>query len=321
MKAIQFTRFGPPDVLELIDVPTPKATEGSALVQISAAAINPSDVKNVAGQMEGTVLPRIPGRNFAGVVVDGPDAWVGAEVFGTGGDIGFTRNGSHAEAIFLPAEALVRKPTNLSFDQAASIGVNFVIAWLGAIEYGGLQSGETVVIIGAGGGVGDAVAQIAAAQGAIVFGVDRREPPQTAPAARVLSAYIPSNDGAPDEVRRLTKGKGADLVFDTVGGILFEAALSMAAHNGRVVEIASTGKQRVEFDLRDFYHNETRLIGADSRKRDATASARLLANLTDGFERGRYTAPIVNTRYPLARAKEAYAAVECGSEGRIVLTP
>jgi NADPH:quinone reductase len=321
MKAIQFTRFGPPDVLELIDVPTPKATEGSALVQISAAAINPSDVKNVAGQMEGTVLPRIPGRNFAGVVVDGPDAWVGAEVFGTGGDIGFTRDGSHAEAIFLPAEALVRKPTNLSFDQAASIGVNFVIAWLGAIEYGGLQSGETVVIIGAGGGVGDAVAQIAAAQGAIVFGVDRREPPQTAPAARVLSAYIPSNDGAPDEVRRLTKGKGADLVFDTVGGILFEAALSMAAHNGRVVEIASTGKQRVEFDLRDFYHNETRLIGADSRKRDATASARVLANLTDGFERGRYTAPIVNTRYPLARAKEAYAAVQRGSEGRIVLTP
>jgi NADPH:quinone reductase-like Zn-dependent oxidoreductase len=321
MKAIQFTRFGPPDVLELIDVPTPKATEGSALVQISAAAINPSDVKNVAGQMEGTVLPRIPGRNFAGVVVDGPDAWVGAEVFGTGGDIGFTRDGSHAEAILLPAEALVRKPTNLSFDQAASIGVNFVIAWLGAIEYGGLQSGETVVIIGAGGGVGDAVAQIAAAQGAIVFGVDRREPPQTAPAARVLSAYIPSNDGAPDEVRRLTKGKGADLVFDTVGGILFEAALSMAAHNGRVVEIASTGKQRVEFDLRDFYHNETRLIGADSRKRDATASARLLANLTDGFERGRYTAPIVNTRYPLARAKEAYAAVQRGSEGRIVLTP
>jgi NADPH:quinone reductase len=321
MKAIQFTRFGPPDVLELINVPTPKATEGSALVQISAAAINPSDVKNVAGQMEGTVLPRIPGRNFAGIVVDGPDAWVGAEVFGTGGDIGFTRDGSHAEAIFLPAEALVRKPTNLSFDQAASIGVNFVIAWLGAIEYGGLQSGETVVIIGAGGGVGDAVAQIAAAQGAIVFGVDRREPPQTAPAARVLSAYIPSNDGAPDEVRRLTKGKGADLVFDTVGGILFEAALSMAAHNGRVVEIASTGKQRVEFDLRDFYHNETRLIGADSRKRDATASARLLANLTDGFERGRYTAPIVNTRYPLARAKEAYAAVQRGSEGRIVLTP
>jgi NADPH2:quinone reductase len=119
----------------------------------------------------------------------------------------------------------------------------------------------------------------------------------------------------------LTAGKGADLVFDTVGGLLFEAALSMAAPRGRVVEIASTGKRRVEFDLTDFYHNETRLIGADSRKRDAIAWARLLANLTDGFERGRYTAPIINAHYPLARAKEAYAAVERGSEGRIVLTP
>ncbi len=321
MKAIQFTRFGPPDVLELIDVPTPKATDGNAVVRISAAASNPSDVKNVAGQMEGTVLPRIPGRDFAGIVVDGPGDWLGAEVFGTGGDIGFTCDGSHAEAILVPAEALVRKPTNLSFEQAASIGVNFVIAWLGAIEYGGLQSGETVVIIGAGGGVGGAVAEIAAAQGAIVLGVDRREPPQAAPAARVLSAYIPSNDAAPDEVRRLTAGKGADLVFDTVGGIAFEAALSMAAPRGRVVEIASTGKRRVEFDLIDFYHNETRLIGADSRKRDAIASARLLANLKDGVERGRYTAPIVNARYPLFCAKEAYAAVEHGSRGRIVLTP
>src|SRR5271166_1254742 len=321
MRAAWFETYGPPSVLTVAERPDPVADAATAVVEVVAASINPSDVKNVAGQMEGTVLPRIPGRDFAGIVVDGPDDWVGAEVFGTGGDIGFTRDGSHAEAILLPAEALVRKPANLSFEQAASIGVNFVIAWLGAIEYGGLQSGETVAIIGAGGGVGGAVAEIAAAQGAIVLGLDRREPPQAAPAARVLNAYIPSNDGAPDKVRRLTAGKGADLVFDTVGGITFEAALSMAAPRGRVVEIASTGKRRVEFDLTDFYHNETRLIGADSRKRDAIGCARLLANLTDGFEWGRYTAPIVDARYPLARAKEAYAAVERGSEGRIVLTP
>ncbi len=321
MKAIQFTRFGPPDVLELIDVPTPKAPDGYAVVQISAAAVNPSDFKNVAGQMEGTVLPRIPGRDFAGIVEDGPHDWIGAEVFGTGGDIGFTRDGSHAEAILVPAEALVRKPTNLSFEQAGSIGVSCATAWLGAIEYGGLQPGQTVAVIGAGGGVGGAVAQIAAAQGAIVLGVDRREPPQASPAAGLLSAYIPSNDGAPDEVRRLTAGKGADLVFDTVGGIMFGAALSMAAPRGRVVEIASTGKRRVEFDLTEFFHNETRLIGAESRKRHAIASARLLANLIEGFERGRYTAPVINARYPLSRAKEAYAALERGSQGRVVMTP
>jgi NADPH:quinone reductase len=95
----------------------------------------------------------------------------------------------------------------------------------------------------------------------------------------------------------------------------------MAAQRGRVVEIASTGKQRVEFSLTDFYHNETRLIGADSRKRDAIACARLLANLTDGFERGRYTAPVVNARYPLSRAKDTYAEVGRGSQGRVVITP
>jgi NADPH:quinone reductase len=72
MKAIQFARFGSPDVLELIDAPKPKAPDGYAVVRISAAAVNPSDVKNIAGQMEGTVLPRIPGRDFAGIVEDGP---------------------------------------------------------------------------------------------------------------------------------------------------------------------------------------------------------------------------------------------------------
>jgi NADPH:quinone reductase-like Zn-dependent oxidoreductase len=70
-----------------------------------------------------------------------------------------------------------------------------------------------------------------------------------------------------------------------------------------------------------FCHDETRLIGAGSRKRDAVASVRLLANITDGLQRGHYTAPIVNARYPLACAKNAYAAVERGSQGRIVLTP
>lgn len=321
MKALRFARFGPPDVLELVDVPMPKAADGNALVKIVAASINPSDVKNVAGQMEGTTLPRIPGRDFAGIVVDGPKDRIGAEVWGTGGDIGFTRDGSHAEAILVPSEALVRKPRNLSFEQAASIGVTFVVAWLGAIEYADLQPHETIAIIGAGGGVGNAVAHVAAACGAVVIGIDRSEPRLDAPVAQRLSSFLLSNEEAAANLRRLTNGKGADVVFDTVGGVMFETALRMAARGGRVVEIAATGKRRVEFDLIDFYHNETKLIGADSRKRDAVASARLLANLTDGFEQGLYTGPTISARFPLASAREAYAAVERGSRGRIVLTP
>ena len=80
MKAIQFKTFGNPEVLEYVDLPTPQADADSAVVQIKAASVNPSDVKNVSGHFEHTVLPRTPGRDFSGVVVDGPQEWLGAEV-------------------------------------------------------------------------------------------------------------------------------------------------------------------------------------------------------------------------------------------------
>jgi NADPH:quinone reductase-like Zn-dependent oxidoreductase len=122
----------------------------------------------------------VPGRDFAGTVVEGPADWIGAEVWGTGGDIGFTRDGSHAEAILSPTDALVRKPRNLLFEQAASVGVTFVVAWLGVVEYGKLHGGETIAVIGVGGGVGGAVAQIAKGLGARVIGLDRQPPSASA---------------------------------------------------------------------------------------------------------------------------------------------
>src|SRR5271154_4766926 len=153
MKAITFSRFGTPDVLEVMDVPDRKPGDGEALVRILAASINPSDVKNVAGAMTQTTLPRIPGRDYAGVVEAGPAEWIGAEVWGTGGDVGVTRDGTHAEMIAVPAASLRRKPGRLTFDEAASIGVNYMAAWMG-VEATGLKAGETVLLIGAGGGVG-----------------------------------------------------------------------------------------------------------------------------------------------------------------------
>jgi NADPH:quinone reductase-like Zn-dependent oxidoreductase len=119
-----------------------------------AASINPSDVKNVAYAMKQTALPRIPGRDFAGVVEAGPAEWIGAEVWGTAGDTGFTRDGSHAEFIAVPAASLRRKPETLSFDQAASVGVNYVVAWSG-IEAAGLKAKETLLLIGACGRRGE----------------------------------------------------------------------------------------------------------------------------------------------------------------------
>jgi NADPH:quinone reductase len=129
MRAIRFKAFGDPSVLDLAEVAAPAVAETTALVRVMAASINPSDVKNVAGAMKQTTLPRIPGRDFAGVVQAGPVEWIGAAVWGTGGDTGFTRDGSHAEIIAVPVASLRRKPNTLSYDQAGSVGANYVAAW------------------------------------------------------------------------------------------------------------------------------------------------------------------------------------------------
>lgn len=152
MKAVRFAKHGKPSVLTIEDMPDPIPAADEAVVRIVAASINPSDVKNVAGAMEQTTLPRTPGRDFAGVVEAGPPNWIGAEVWGSGGDVGFTRDGTHAERLLVPVAALRRKPGTLDFAQAASVGVNFITAWKGLVQAAGLVGGETVLIIAASGG-------------------------------------------------------------------------------------------------------------------------------------------------------------------------
>jgi NADPH2:quinone reductase len=319
MKAIQFKSFGSPDVLEYVDVPTPSADPASAVVQIKSASVNPSDVKNVSGHFEHTVLPRTPGRDFSGVVVEGPAGWLGAEVWGTGGDIGFTRDGTHAQFIKIPVAALSRKPTTLSHEQASAIGVNFVVAWLGTVDYAQLKAGETMAVIGAGGGVGGAAVQIAKARGCRVIGVDRHPLPADAPAGRLVDEFVPLEGDVAGRVKALTDG-GVDVVYDSVGGVAFETALSLVKRRGRVIEISATGKRRVDFDLIDFYHNETRLLGVDSAKLGVAESARLMTALVEGFESGALQPPAIAQQFGLEHAREAYQAVAAGTRGRVVIT-
>jgi NADPH:quinone reductase len=320
MRAIRFKAFGDPSVLEVAEIPAPVIDETMALVRTMAASINPSDVKNVAGAMKQTTLPRTPGRDFAGVVEAGPTEWIGAPVWGTGGDTGFTRDGTHAEMIAVPVASLRRKPDTLSFDQAASVGVNYMAAWRG-LEVAGLRTGETVLLIGAGGGVGGAAAQIARRIGARVIGADRHAPHPDAPILGIADKLIVGAEDLPAEVRATTDGKGADVVFDLVGGVMFRNAVDSLALRGRVVEIAATGGREVSFDIADFYHNESRLYGVDTLKYDLTASAAVLEALTPGFVAGDYrAAPITETR-GLDDVREAYRTVAAGSAGRVVLRP
>jgi NADPH2:quinone reductase len=317
MKALQFKSFGAPEVLEHVDLIMPERDRDNAIVQVRSASVNPSDVKNVSGHFSHTVPPRVPGRDFSGVVVDGPAEWVGADVWGTGGDIGFTRDGTHAEFIRIPVAALVRKPAILSHEEASAIGVNFVVAWLGTVAYARLVEGETIAVIGAGGGVGGAVTQIAKARGCRVIAVDRKPPAAGSPASGLIDEYVPFDEHVTQRVRELTGG--VDVVYDAVGGVAFETALSLAGRRGRVVEISATGKRRVEFDMIDFYHNETQLFGADSAKLGVAESAPMMAALVEGFESGKLKPPMISQRFDLQHGQDAYRAVAAGTPGRVVI--
>ena len=312
MTALRFDRYGPPAVLSLTERDLPVPGPGEVLIEVRATAINPSDVKNVAGAFH-TVLPRVPGRDYAGIVAGG-DAPRGQEVWGSGPGFGVTRDGAHARYVVAPADSVSAKPAGLSMEQAASVGVPFLTAWSALVTQGRIEAGETVLIVGAAGAVGRAAAQIARWKGARVV-----------PAMRGRDGIPPGtiDTRAPDmprAVRALTGGAGADLVLDTVGGALFEPSLLSLREGGRHIAIASNGTRRVSFDLIDFYHNKAHLMGVDSLKLSGPEIASVLDALRPGFESGDLRPFEVRT-WPLARAVEAYGEAERGGPVKQVLLP
>jgi len=318
MRALKFHQTGSLDNLRVEEVPLPIPGAGEVLVQVKAAAINPSDVKNVQGKMHETTVPRIPGRDFAGTVVKGPDELLGRSVFGSGGKLGFGRDGSHAEYLAIPATGVSPLPNNLSFEQAAAIGVAYMTAWAALVNAAQIQAGETALILGTTGAVGSAAARIAHEIGARVIGTVRQ------------AADIPSTDALPVDnwidlqvadvatgARKLTNGRGADVVFDLVGGAMFEQCLGALAWRGRQVAISSSPEPRVSFNLVDFYHNESRLLGVDSLKLSFDETAEILRRLTAGFESGLYPPPSLET-FSLEEGPRIYRDI---AEGKIKTKP
>jgi NADPH:quinone reductase len=324
MRALRFDHFGDPHVLHLADIPDPATQAGEAVIAVKAASVNPSDLKNVAGQVGGTRLPRVPGRDFSGVVIDGPRDWIGAEVWGTGGDVGITRDGSHAELLAIPSAALARKPEHLSFEEASAVGVNFLTAWLGTVEVAQLAAGETIAVFGVSGGVGGAVAQIAQSLGARVIGLDRVQPAADTPAASIIDGFVAvdgNSDDVGSQVKKLTAGAGAAVVYDTVGGVTTPAALASLARRGRLVVISAVGRRKVEIDLIDLYRNETRILGCNSLNLDVAESGSRLSRLAPYFESGQFRPLPVANRYGLDHGMDAYLAVEEHVRGRVVICP
>jgi NADPH:quinone reductase-like Zn-dependent oxidoreductase len=305
MRALSFTEYGPPSVLALTDLAVPEVAPGEVRVQVQAAAVNPSDVKNVAGVFH-TPLPRIPGRDYVGTVVAGSGAWQGKEVWGSGPGFGVARDGTHAQFVLVPIEGLSEKPMRLSVVEAATVGVPYLAAWSSLVDAAALLSGETILVTGASGAVGRAATQIAHWKGAKVIGADIREGQSDAD-----HLIVTTGKDLAAEVKSLTAGVGVDLVLDAVGGPMFEPALNSLRRGGRQVVITSVGTRRVELDLIDFYHEQRRLIGVDTMQLTGAGIARIMDALREGFDEG-HLKPSPTTTRPFSSAIEAYKAVESG---------
>jgi NADPH:quinone reductase len=303
MRALRFAKFGPPSVLRIEEVGIPQPGEGEVLVQVKAAAINPSDVGDVAGHFKNTTLPRTPGRDFAGVVVKGQQL-EGEEVWGSAPKLGIERDGSHAEYVVVPAETLSLRPKSLSIAQAAAIGVPYITAWASVVSAAQLQPDETILIVGAAGAAGQAATQIANWKQAQVIGADITS--DAIPGAQ--SVVNTKTEDLRDRVLELTAGRGVDVVFDTVGGAMFEPALRSLRKGGRQVAISSREEPRVSFNLIDFYHNFSCLLGVDSYGFTARLAGEIAAELRRGFETGVLKPPQIEI-VPLERAVDAYSRV------------
>ena len=292
------------------------------LIEVRAAAVNPSDVKAATGLMPYAVFPRTPGRDYAGIVIDGPAGSVGREVFGSSGDLGIRRDGSHATHLAVEADAVVEKPKNLSWEEAAGIGVPFVTAMEGFRRAGMPERGETVLVMGVNGKVGQAAVQIASWNGARVIGVVRRNEPYEGHANSRVEVIDASGTDVATPVRELTDGKGADIVFNTVGDPYFQVAHQSLALRGRQILIA-TIERIVPFDILGFYRGQHTYVGIDTLALSSIATGAVLRELGPGFASGQLKPfPIKpGAIYPLQDAKSAFLAVAGSSRDRVILRP
>ena len=298
-----------------------RATD-QVLVEVKAAAVNPSDVKAATGLMPYAVFPRTPGRDYAGIVVDGAADWIGREVFGSSGDLGIRRDGRHASHLAVEAEAVVEKPKNMSWDEAAGIGVPFVTAMEGFRRAGKPTRGETVLVMGVNGKVGQAAVQIASWNGARVIGVTRKAEPYAGHASSGVEMIDASAGDVADRVRGLTDGKGADIVFNTVGDPYFQAAHKSLALRGRQILIA-TIERVVPFNILEFYRGQHTYVGIDTLGLSSVATGAVLRELGPGFAGGHLKPfPIRSGAiYALQDAKAAFVAVAGSSRDRVILHP
>jgi NADPH:quinone reductase-like Zn-dependent oxidoreductase len=344
MRAIVMSEHGGPEVLRLVEQPEPEPGVGEALVSVAAVAVNRLDiwVREDVGHAYGVTLPIVPGYDVAGEVVgvgEGvADVVPGARVyvhydFSCGrcpyclegdeaacadyGVMGVNHDGGYAERIVAPVRNLFSLPDGVSYETAAAAGSVYLTAYHMLFARAGLRAGETVLVTAAGSGVGGAAIALARFAGARVIATastaGKRERALAAGVDHVVD-YTQAGWGA--EVRRLTGGRGVELVVDHVGAAAVPEAVAALANKGRIVVCGASSGPRVELDLIDLFARQISLIGSsDGTRRELWEVFRLLGE-------GLIDPPVIDSVLPLEEAARAQELLATRAHyGRVLLAP
>ena len=241
MKAVLCESFGPAENLTLADIEAPQLLPGHVIVEIRACALNFPDVLMIEGKYQSLPpFPFTPGGEFAGVVsevADDVQNWqLGDEVFGACG------HGAMAEHICVSAKSLCAKPQNMGFAQASGISTTYGTSYYALKQRANLQAGETLLVLGAAGGVGLAAVELGKAMGARVIAA--ASSPEKLRIAQQAGAddLIDYSDGElKEKVKTLTEGKGVDVIYDPVGGPMFDQCMRCINWGGRVLIVGFVG--------------------------------------------------------------------------------
>ena len=261
MKALYCEEYGPPESVQMLDRPAPEPVEGELLIQVHAAGVNFPDLLMMAGQYQvKTPPPFIPGCELAGTVLS-----VGAGVKGfLEGDrvAALTEQGAFAEQCVVKAATALPIPDAMTFEQAAGFTVTYAPSYHALKQCARLQSGETVLVLGAAGGVGTSAIEIAKAMGArVIAAASSAKKCEFAAQNGADETVDYSRDDWREEVRKLTNGSGVDVVYDPVGGDHALSAFKSLAWNGRHLVIGFASGDIPAFPANIALLKEAQLVG------------------------------------------------------------
>ena len=319
MKAVLVRSFGGPEVLRVEDVPAPQPGAGTVVVSVKAVGVNPAETYIRAGTYpRKPELPYVPGVDAAGVV-EAVDA--GVRTFKPGDRVYvYATGGAYAEMIAADASRVFPLPAGLSFEQGAALGVPYATAHRALFAHGGARKGETALIHGASGGVGVAAVQLALRAGLTVIGTGGGA--EGAAFVKSLGAHHALDHraaGYQDEIRKLTGGRGVDVIVEMLANVNLPADLALLAPRGRVTVVGSRGP--VEIDPRAAMMKDVAIHGMSLWNMTDAERAEVHADLGRGLADGSLK-PVIGARFPLAEAAKAHEAVlSPGARGKIVLIP